>query len=164
MDSQRSSENDRVPASGEPAWHYLRTRGVAALAVIVCLIIVASIGGALVLDLKAGWEDYRQSRLALQADWLMASAFDRVRSQLLNNPDYAGETWSIGADQIDGRSSAEIQITVIRPNEAEKKIGAKVTLQLRSNGRTQLTMTRIIPVEMLGQTEKKTGENGPAGE
>jgi type II secretory pathway component PulK len=100
MDSQKLSQNDWLPQASQRSPRYLVARGVAVLAVIICLIIVASLGGALVLDLKTGWEDYRQSRLALQADWLIASAIDRVRSQLLTNPDYPGETWKINAEKL----------------------------------------------------------------
>jgi len=163
MDSQKLSQNDWLPQASQLSPRYLVARGVAVLAVIICLIIVASLGGALVFDLKTGWEDYRQSRLALQADWLIASAIDRVRSQLLTNPDYPGETWKINAEKLDGRSSAEIQITIIRADEVSKKTAAKVALQLMSNGRTQLALTRLIPVEIVSQTEKKTGEEVPTG-
>lgn len=128
--------------------------GVAVLAVIVCLMIVATLGGALVLDLKASWQDYREARLALQADWLVASAFDRVRHQLLINPDYQGETWTIDTGKLDGQTSAVVQITIIRPTEANQNTEAKVALQLSSKGHTQLVMTRRVPVELGGAVER----------
>lgn len=153
---------NRVPTHDAPdfAVSSVRERGMAAIAVIVCLIIVTALGATLVLDLKASWEDFRQSRMAIQADWLAASALDRVRSRLESNPSYDGEVWTINADQLDGRSSAEIRIDILRPEEAKKNITAKVTIQLQANGRSRLSVTRIIPIEVV-KHGGITGEGQP---
>jgi|GEM_PF-4629846 len=129
----------------------LQTRGVAALAVIVCLIIVASLGINAIVDLKASWDDFRQARTALQADWLLASAFDRVRSRLAHDPAYEGEVWTIPADQLDGRSSAEIKTVITRTADSPGKVMAKVVLKLRANGQTCITLTKVNPVEGVNQ-------------
>jgi|GEM_PF-1438654 len=154
---------NRVQAHGARGFAVssVRERGMAAIAVIVCLIIVTALGATLVLDLKASWEDFRQSRMAIQADWLVASALDRVRSRLESNPSYDGEVWTISADQLDGRSSAEVRINILRPEETKGNITAKVTIQLQANGRPRLFVTRIVPIEVVkhGGT---TGEGQPA--
>ncbi len=129
----------------------LQTRGVAALAVIVCLIIVASLGINAIVDLKASWDDFRQARTALQADWLLASAFDRVRSRLAHDPAYVGEVWIVPADQLDGRLSAEIRTAITRTPDSSGKVILKVVLELKANGQTRISLTRINPVEGVKQ-------------
>jgi len=140
----------------------IRDRGIAAIAVIVCLVIVVALGATVVLDLKASWEDFRQARTCLQADWLVASAFDRVKTRLESNPAYDGEVWTINADQLDGRSSAKVGINILRPNEGKGNVTAKVTIQLTVNGRPRLSVTRVRPVELVEERGGRSGEGQTA--
>ncbi len=138
---------------------YAQSRGVAALAVIVCLIVVASLGVSVILDLKVSWDDFRQARTALQADWLLASAFDRVRTRMAHDPAYEGEVWTIPADQLDGRSSAEITTTITRTPDSPGKVMAKVVVQLKANGQTCMTLTSVNLVEGVNQGAGTPGDN-----
>lgn len=54
----------------------------------------------------------RAERRALQSEWLVQSGFERASLQLLDDPDYSGETWLIPASDLGGSASARVQVSV----------------------------------------------------
>jgi Tfp pilus assembly protein PilV len=100
-----------------------RRRGLTAVAVLVCLLIVTMISGAL-LKIGVAHRDFvRGQERKLQAEWLAQSGLDRALARLAAQPDYTGETWKLaprdlGLSEPDSDSSgpaALVHIAVERP-------------------------------------------------
>jgi hypothetical protein len=73
--------------------------------VLVCLVVVTLVSGALVKLGVAYRDRVRDQERRLQAELLADSGVDRAFARLAAKPDYAGETWEVGADAL-GRASA----------------------------------------------------------
>jgi Tfp pilus assembly protein PilX len=87
-------------------------RGFAVAAVLVCLLAITLIGAGMVQSLI---EAQRSSRLAhdrLQALWLAESGVDRAVARLRTDNQYKGETWTLAAEEFDGRRGAVVEIAV----------------------------------------------------
>ncbi len=100
-------------------------RGLTAVAVLVCLLIVTMISGAL-LKIGAGHRDFvRGQERKLQAEWLAQSGIDRALARLAAQPDYPGETWKLAArdlnlselDPTSNGPAALVHIAVERPKD-----------------------------------------------
>jgi Tfp pilus assembly protein PilV len=101
-------------------------RGLTAVAVLVCLLIVTMISGAL-LKIGVAHRDFvRSQERRLQAEWLAQSGIDRALARLAAQPDYTGETWKLGPRDLDRSEpdsatsgpAAVVHITVERPENA----------------------------------------------
>jgi hypothetical protein len=77
-----------------------RRRGITVVTVLVILVIVGFAGSAL---LKVGLAERELARAAerrLQAEWLLESGVARGLARLDADHDYAGETWSLRAEDL----------------------------------------------------------------
>jgi len=52
------------------------------------------------------------ARWRIQADWLAESALDRAAAALADDGGYSGETWTLPAEQLDGRHGGRVVIEV----------------------------------------------------
>ena len=110
-----------------------RRRGmilITALVAIGILGIILSVGIRILVSQRG---HLRQEARRIQGEVLVASAFRRAQSRLKTDPKYAGETWTIPAEELaggaeigilisDGSNDAEqreIQIQVKHPNSDE---------------------------------------------
>ena len=103
-----------------------RRRGLTAVAVLVCLLIVTMISGAL-LKIGVAHRDFvRGQERKLQAEWLAQSGIDRALARLAARPDYTGETWKLTprdltlseSDSASSGPTALVHIAVERPENA----------------------------------------------
>jgi hypothetical protein len=101
-------------------------RGLTAVAVLVCLLIITMISGAL-LKIGVAHRDFvRGQERKLQAEWLAQSGIDRALARLAAHPDYTGETWKLAArdlnlsepDSASSGPAALVHIAVERPEGA----------------------------------------------
>jgi hypothetical protein len=101
-------------------------RGLTAVAVLVCLIIVTLISGALLKVGIAHRDQVRAQERRLQAEWLAQSGIDRALARLSAKADYTGETWELAPRDLDLRETpgsqrgpaAIVHIKVERPKGA----------------------------------------------
>ncbi|WP_347243589.1 hypothetical protein [Thermogutta sp.] len=77
-------------------------RGVAALGILVCLVVVSTLAATLAHQLWLRVRDAQQERYLIQADWLVASAIDRAVYRIRENADYQGEVWEIPENELPG--------------------------------------------------------------
>jgi len=85
-------------------------------AVLIILIAVF----AVIMALAAVWakrtvvEHRRQRRVEqrAQAEWLAEAGVRRAAARLSIDPEYDGETWSIDANELNQRASAEVEIQI----------------------------------------------------
>jgi Tfp pilus assembly protein PilX len=89
-----------------------RRRGAVAVVVLVCLVLIALIGGTL---LRTGLVQRRRLQMEegkLQAEWLAESGLERAAARLAAAPDYRGETWRVPAADLGGRGPGTVTIAV----------------------------------------------------
>lgn len=89
-----------------------RRRGALMVAVLVCLALIAVIGGALLrlVLLERGLLDARERQC--QSRWLVEAGLQRAAARLATDAGYRGETWSLPADELAGRDGAVVRIEV----------------------------------------------------
>jgi type II secretory pathway pseudopilin PulG len=79
---------------------------------LICLVVVAIIGAAIVQTLMREHQQARQQQLQTQTMWVAESAIQRAAAQLHRDADYTGETWQIEAKDVGGEWPAEAIIRV----------------------------------------------------
>jgi Tfp pilus assembly protein PilX len=82
------------------------------VAVLVCLVVAAMIGGAL---LRTGLVQRRRIQMEerrLQALWLAESGLERAAARLADAHDYRGETWEVPAADLGGPWPGTVTIAV----------------------------------------------------
>lgn len=91
--------------------HHSR-RGAALVVALIALMIASMLGGVLVR--RALDTNRRAALLAREAqvEALWQSGLDRTRARLAADPSYKGETWTIPATSLGGRSSGRVTIRV----------------------------------------------------
>lgn len=78
----------------------MRRRGAILIAVLVCLLVVSALSIQLVRGMILQQRQQRVRQDEVQAYWLAKSACDRAAARLQQDENYAGETWTIDADQL----------------------------------------------------------------
>jgi type II secretory pathway component PulK len=90
-----------------------KPRRAAVLAlVLACLFLMILLSAQLAASALQKHRRLQQRALEQQAAWVAESALARSAAQLRRDPDYAGETWTIPAADLDGRHEAEAVISV----------------------------------------------------
>lgn len=82
----------------------------------ISLLLVSAIAVSLVRLALTQQRQVRREQIRLQAEWLAEAGLERGAARLRRDPAYQGEQWQIPPEQLDGRHSALVQITV-RPDE-----------------------------------------------
>ena len=90
-------------------------RGMLAIAVLVCLIVLTLIAGASSASGPRSRDEIRAEERRLQAEWLAEAGLRRAIARLDADPGYSGETWNIDARELDSADAATVTITVERP-------------------------------------------------
>jgi Tfp pilus assembly protein PilV len=112
-------------------------RGLTAVAVLVCLLIITMISGAL-LKIGVAHRDFvRGQERKLQAEWLAQSGIERALARLAAQPDYSGETWKLAPrdlnlsepDSTSNGPAALVHIVVERPENAGTAGGRLIKVQ-----------------------------------
>lgn len=107
----------------------LKRRGIIVAVTLVCLVIVATLGAALVRAMVDHRRHSLRDQHGVQAFWLAESAIDRAVSQLALSPDYEGETWQVDKDSLGGRWSGSVLIRVEKTETDEQ--ARKITVESR---------------------------------
>jgi hypothetical protein len=97
------------------ARHNRPRRGMLAIAVLVCLLVLTIIAGALVRTGAAQRDEVRALERRLQAEWLAEAGIRRALARLEADPGYSGETWDIDARDLGAADAAAVAIAVERP-------------------------------------------------
>ena len=87
-------------------------RGMLAIAVLVCLIVLTLIAGASSASGPRSRDEIRAQERRLQAEWLAEAGLRRALARLDADPGYSGETWNIDARELDSADAATVTITV----------------------------------------------------
>jgi Tfp pilus assembly protein PilX len=87
-------------------------RGMVAVAVLLCLLVLALIAGALLRNGTAQRDELRALERRLQAEWLAEAGLRRAVARLEAEPGYSGETWNIEARELGAADAATVAIAV----------------------------------------------------
>lgn len=93
-------------------------RGVALMTVLVCLLVIATLGGAILHTMLAAERDLRLERDRLQVFFLLESGIERAEYALAADEQYNGEQWKIGAEELDNHRGAVVKI-VVKPDDRD---------------------------------------------
>lgn len=105
---------DRRPAAGR--------RGITMMIVLICLAILLALAAALLAVGRGRRQQARLDGRRLQAEWLAASGLDRAAARLATSGDYAGETWDIPADLLDGDHAGRVVIEVEPAEQSRRRV------------------------------------------
>jgi hypothetical protein len=94
-------------------------RGITAVVVLICLVVVSLLSGVLLKVGMAHRQTVRAEERRLQAEWLAQSGLERARHKLAETALYTGETWKLTAADLGlraaeagGQGAAVVRITV----------------------------------------------------
>ena len=130
-------------------------RGVALLTAIVCLAVIAIIGGVLVKVMVAQRQQTRIEERKLQAQWLAEAGLERAAAKLADSKDYAGETWQIAATEFVGRGTATVRITVETVAAEPNKRWVKVQADFPADSSARARQSKEAVVQVI---QRKTGD------
>jgi type II secretory pathway component PulK len=105
----------------------MRNRKASILVVIlVCFVVVAIIFTLMVKSAASEHRRMETQQWAEQAKWLAEAALERAASRLAADAKYAGETWTIPAEELDGESGvARIRVEAAGDSPGRKTIGVE---------------------------------------
>jgi len=132
----RHRETDGMPR--QTRWG----RGVAALAILVCLVVVSTLAATLAHQLWLRVRDAQQERFLIQADWLVASAIDRALYRMRENADYQGEVWEIPENDLPGGLRGVVRTAV--EHEGGKSRSLVLEVKLFLNEKIVVSETRHL--------------------
>jgi hypothetical protein len=98
-------------------------KGLTAVAVLVCLVVVTLVSGVLLKIGLAHRDQVRSQEHRLQAEWLAQSGLDRAIARLADDHNYSGETWrlthrDLGLPEIPGGEPAPAAVVAIKVEPA----------------------------------------------
>jgi hypothetical protein len=130
-----------------------RSQGLTVVAMLVCLIIVTVVSGAVLKIGLAHRELARAQERRLQAEWLAESGAQRALARLSTNRDYAGETWSLSAQDLGlsekaSESAATVLISVEHGTADRNRCRVKVTADYPRNPPLRARHTRELMIDL----------------
>lgn len=96
-----------------------RRTGAILATVLVALLVVMMLGAALTNAFLARRQLVRESEWQQQGFWLAESAMQRAAHRLATEPDYAGDTWNLPPDQINGTRAGVASIRIEAVSEPQ---------------------------------------------
>jgi type II secretory pathway component PulK len=89
-------------------------RGTILVVILVCFIVAAVVIGLLVKSAAVEHKTAVAHLRSLQAQWLAEAAVQRAAARLVADANYAGETWTIPAEELDGNGGvARIRVEAV---------------------------------------------------
>jgi Tfp pilus assembly protein PilX len=105
------------------ARHDRPRRGMVAVVVLLCLLVLALIAGALLRTGTARRDELHARERRLQAEWLAEAGLRRALARLEAEPGYSGETWNIEARELGAADAATVAIAVEpSPSDARSRM------------------------------------------
>ena len=77
--------------------------GAVLLVVLVCLMVLATMGGVLLRRGLAQHGQVEAGERRAQSEWLAEAGLERASARLAESPDYNGETWDLSPQDLSGR-------------------------------------------------------------
>ena len=110
---------------------------------LVCLLIVMSLLGGMLKGALRERRQLRQQRDLRQAELLLEAGADRAAFRLAADADYAGETWSVPAEEIIGLGAGQVEIETVR-DASDGPFQVRVVAEYPLGGESSIRRTRHI--------------------
>ena len=134
----------------ELALHWLRCQprttarsGAVIVAALVCLLIVMTMIGAMLQTAMRARRQMHAERDLRQTELLLQAGMQRAAVRIANESEYRGETWSLPADQIAGRSDGRVSIVTSRASNGEPW-QVRVVAEYPLGGETSIRRSRTF--------------------
>jgi Tfp pilus assembly protein PilX len=136
-------------------------RGLTAITVLVCLIIITLISGAVLKVGQARRQELRSQEHQLQAEWLAEAGIQRGLARIDADPAYTGETWDIPARDLDSADAALVTITIdlVSGDARRRCIRAQADYPRDPTRRARYTKSVILGLERPGDSSKSPVKN-----
>jgi Tfp pilus assembly protein PilV len=82
------------------------------LVVLVCIVLVSMVTLSLIKITLAQRSQSQRELWRMQSSWLVESGIERAAAKIAIDGGYAGETWSVAADELGGGRAGEVRIVV----------------------------------------------------
>ena len=128
-----------------------RRRGAIMIVALICLVLVSALLGSLLKTAVAQRKQLRHEAEHLQAAWLAESGVARAASRLATDRGYEGETWKIPAQELSGRFSAEVRISVRKQEAAPDRRVVAVEAICPADAIQSSKQSRQVTVDIPGQ-------------
>lgn len=100
----------------------VNSRAYVLLSVLICLTLVMTLGTAWLRTIGLERAHIRADVLGAQAELLAASGLSRATTRLAGDTNYKGETWRVGADELDGAGAVTIKVVAVAEAPAARRI------------------------------------------
>jgi Tfp pilus assembly protein PilV len=134
-------------------------RGMLAIAVLVCLIVLTMIAGALLRVEAARREEVRSQERRLQAEWLAEAGIQRALARLAAEPAYTGETWNVEARDLGTADAATVTIAVERPPDDPKGRTIRARADYPRDPPRRARSTRQITIPATDRARREAGSS-----
>jgi Tfp pilus assembly protein PilX len=125
-------------------------RGMLAIAVLICLIVLTMVAGALLRVGAAQRDEVRAEERRLQAEWLAEAGLQRALARLDADPEYTGETWNIEARELGAADSAIVTIAIERQPDDTKSRTIRVRADYPRDPPNRARCTRQLTASLGG--------------
>jgi len=140
-------------STGEPPGPPGR-RGAVLIVILVCVALAVTIIVSVARSAVVQQQRVRTRAWQLQARLLAESALERAAARLAADPKYAGETWSVPPEALDGRDGAAVQIQVEDLPRASSRRLVRVRADFPDQPDTRVRHTRQAVVEIASRGDK----------
>ena len=123
-------------------------RGLASVAVLIALIVIAIIGAGLLRVALARRAEVGMEERRLQSEWLAGSGVERALARLSRSDDYTGETWEIPPEDFGGRGPATVAIQVDRVADEAGRRKVRVRAEYPAGSSLRSRQSREILVQL----------------
>jgi len=127
-----------------------RRRGTILVVALVCLLVMMSILGQMLLGSIRAHRALHPERDLRQTELLLAAGADRAAYRLTTEPDYRGETWDLPAPSIVGGGNGEVTIAATRDAD-DKPWQVRVVAEYPRGGEIPIRRSRtlLVPAKSL---------------
>jgi hypothetical protein len=149
LSSGASSSSWRLGGESPRLRFKSRRKGLASVAVLIVLFVIALICAALLKVAFARRVELGMEERRAQAGRLAESGMDRAVARLNTSGDYAGETWGIPAEELGGRGagSVSIQVEKVADRPDRRKVRVQADYPTGSSQRARQSREIIVVVK-----------------
>jgi hypothetical protein len=120
-----------------------RRRGSVLIVALVCLLVIMSLLGHMLLAALRSTRQLHAERDRQQCDLLLQAGIERGRVQVDKEAIYAGETLDLAAAEIIGQGAAQITIEVLQSSNDEPR-QLKVSAEYSAGTETSVRRSRTV--------------------
>ena len=118
--------------------------GFLMFAALVCIALTVALVGLIARMMVVDMQ-YDRARLRnMQCQWLVEAGVQRAAARLAADPGFAGETWHVGPEHLDGRHAGVVRIAVVAPTEEPAERTIHIQADYPDDPHLRVRHTRIV--------------------